>query len=423
MISYSLWSNREQWANLGGVNAPTSWWIGVCIGSSVWFAGWAFDTLPVQALGLYLTVVTGTAVLLGKGSLHSFVIQIAIIIFALPVWFELIPLLQSVSTSAVQTFLSLLGVIVYFNGFLIETPRGVFEIADSCSGLGFLLAGLALFSFLLLDLKFDLRRTVIVIGAVVLFAMLSNWIRIILIVLAGYHYGFSHPIVSEHVLFGWIVFMVLGSAPAYFGMRWLAKYQVEKTISHRVEFATIKAKRILSLVAIVAAFPTYAFLIPHLTTDQSEANTKNIDSSTASTASLGWEPRIDGVDFVEFYTIESDGQVLERFIGGYKKQPYSIQLVDKWRGLIPAEWQYTKFAKEGDAKHYLLLTKPYGNDRIAVKYWFEIGGMIATSRHGAKVQRAIAKLQGREDISLHAVAALCEEENCQNALQALHTVE
>ena len=105
------------------------------------------------------------------------------------------------------------------NGDVVTIPSGQFHIAAGCSGLHFFIVGLAI-AALAGEIHRDRPRTrLLLLVAGGLLAMLSNWLRVYLIILAGYLTDMQHYLVRvDHYKFGWVVFAV---AMAFFF--WIAK--------------------------------------------------------------------------------------------------------------------------------------------------------------------------------------------------------
>jgi exosortase/archaeosortase family protein len=107
----------------------------------------------------------------------------------------------------VRVLLSLVGIPVYFDGLEFQIAAGRFEIAGGCSGLHFFIVGIAI-SVLYGEINNDTRATrikLVVLG--ILFALLTNWIRISIIIVTGHLTQMQHYLVNqEHYSFGWGMF-------------------------------------------------------------------------------------------------------------------------------------------------------------------------------------------------------------------------
>lgn len=123
--------------------------------------------------------------------------------FAIPLWGEANDWLQAATVHAVAALLKVTGVVAFVDGNTVHLARGVFEIAGGCSGLHFFIIALAL-AALYGEINDDsvLTRLELLALATVL-ALLTNWLRVYLIILAGYLTDMQHYLVRvEHYRFG-----------------------------------------------------------------------------------------------------------------------------------------------------------------------------------------------------------------------------
>jgi exosortase A len=135
---------------------------------------------------------------------------IAFLFFSIPVWDALTPHLQTLSAAMVGHMLHLSGISAYVDGSLVHIGVGTFEIAGGCSGLHFVMVGLAL-GALYGELGRDSIKTrALLLGIAFFLALAANWLRVYVIVVAGDLTNMQHYLVRvEHYRFGWIVFAVM----------------------------------------------------------------------------------------------------------------------------------------------------------------------------------------------------------------------
>ena len=136
----------------------------------------------------------------------------AVLIFIFPFWGILTPILQKMSVAAVTFIMGFTGVPTYVQAQFVTIPAGVFEIADGCSGLRYLIVSLAISSlFIFLYIK-DTKRALMFFIIAILGALLTNWIRITALILIGQYTNMESSLMDDHNTFGWylyIPFMVL----------------------------------------------------------------------------------------------------------------------------------------------------------------------------------------------------------------------
>jgi exosortase A len=147
---------------------------------------------------------------LGARQARRAVFAVAFLYFAIPVWGEINAWLLAATVWAVDGLLHLTGVTAYVDGNVVHLAAGVFEIAGGCSGLHFFIVALAI-AALYGELNADrLTRRLQLLGLATVLALLTNWLRVYLIILAGYLTDMQHYLVRvEHYRFGWVVFVFL----------------------------------------------------------------------------------------------------------------------------------------------------------------------------------------------------------------------
>lgn len=145
------------------------------------------------------------------------------LLFSIPVWDYLNTSLQNLTTIVASSVIELTGIAVYIDGNFISIPYGTFEVAGGCSGLRYLMCTLVLALFYSQQKQENSFTTCLKLFSVaILFALLANWIRVIVIILIGYTSEMQSSIVQDHDVFGWYVY--IGTMiPAFFVLNWIEK--------------------------------------------------------------------------------------------------------------------------------------------------------------------------------------------------------
>ncbi|MEO8019984.1 MAG: exosortase A [Pseudomonadota bacterium] len=130
------------------------------------------------------------------------------LIFAIPAWDQINFLLQGATVKAVALLLKVTSIPAYVDGNLVHLAAGVFEVAGGCSGIHFFIVALALASLYgeVGDDPMKVRIRLMALGGAL--ALLANWLRVYIIVVAGYLTNMQHPLIKQHYNFGWAVFAV-----------------------------------------------------------------------------------------------------------------------------------------------------------------------------------------------------------------------
>ena len=134
---------------------------------------------------------------------------VAFFYFAVPSWSQLAPALQQLTITAMNGVLAITGPAAIISGDVIHIPNGNFRIEQGCSGLHFMIVGLAVAA-----LNGELRRDPWKIRFAQLalmagLAVLANWVRVYTVIEAGYLSNMQNYLVRvSHYWFGWGVFAV-----------------------------------------------------------------------------------------------------------------------------------------------------------------------------------------------------------------------
>ena len=175
--------------------------------SALWVVFWKAGLQDLQLIVLPPMILTALVAALGLAVGRRLAFPILFLYFALPLWGQANGLLQSATVKAVGVLIWVTGLPAIITGNLVTVPSGTFEIADGCSGLHFLIAGAAiaaLYGELFREPLPRRLRWVALMGAL---ALASNWIRVFVIIVAGYLTQMQTFLVTvDHYWFGWAVF-------------------------------------------------------------------------------------------------------------------------------------------------------------------------------------------------------------------------
>jgi EpsI family protein len=179
--------------------------------SIAWLVFWRAGIQELHIL--LLPALMGLAIFAALGFRAALVVAfpLGFLYFATPAWGIFIEPLRSLTISAVGLLAPLMGIPAQIHGDLVSMPGiGAFEIQSGCSGVNFLVAGLAIAALLGEVEQATLLRRALLLGVMSVLAILSNWIRVLAVIDAGYTTNMRHVLVSRgHYAFGWVLFTVV----------------------------------------------------------------------------------------------------------------------------------------------------------------------------------------------------------------------
>jgi EpsI family protein len=127
--------------------------------------------------------------------------------FALPVWELISAPLQSLTAFASLWLTRLAGIPVTMDERIIYIPEGWFEIAGGCNGLHFLIVALAVAAAHGEIHRDSVRSRLWLLGIAAALALVTNWVRVLIIIVAGHATDMQHFLVRiDHYYFGWFLF-------------------------------------------------------------------------------------------------------------------------------------------------------------------------------------------------------------------------
>ncbi len=105
---------------------------------------------------------------------------------------------------------------VTWENFYVQVPTGLYEVAEGCAGLNFLLVAIALSTlFAYLTYRSWTARILCVVISIVV-SIVANWVRVFGIIYIAHLTDSQAEIVADHLLYGWFYFAFI-----MFGLMWL----------------------------------------------------------------------------------------------------------------------------------------------------------------------------------------------------------
>jgi EpsI family protein len=266
---------------------------------------------------------------------------------AIPVWDHLVPLLQSMSTHVTEGTLGLLGVPTEVEGFNVTIPEGKFSIVEGCSGKRYFLISIALAAIAGYTQGVRGRRFVVLLTAAAVAALLTNWIRIVIVIYAGHLSNMQHYLIAtEHLSLGYALYVPLLLFIFVLAKRWAM-------FSPALERATIgsadKSKPFFGLFwslapplsMILLAITVMAVSVPPTDSHPLLARAPLLTDQWQGPlpAREGWQPAFSGASDELRMSYAREKQRLEIYANVYGPQVPGRELVYFSNSIVPAaEW-------------------------------------------------------------------------------------
>ncbi len=195
--------------------APSIWWPGllaVAAACFIWVLGSFAGLNLFRQIGAVALLPASALVLLGPRVCAGLVFPLAYLGFLVPFGDELIAPLQSITAKLTIALTHLSGIPAEVNGVFIDTPAGLFEVAEACSGVKFLIAMVALGALVANICFVSWRRRALFMALAIVAPILANGVRAWGTIYVAQSKGAAYAGGVDHIIYGWIFFAVVIAA-------------------------------------------------------------------------------------------------------------------------------------------------------------------------------------------------------------------
>jgi|TARA_R110002060_G_scaffold78053_2_gene90498 exosortase A len=305
----------------------------------------------------------------------------AYLVFLLPMWGSLTSILQTVSVFSVEVIMGYTGIPTFVEAPYVSIPAGTFEIADGCSGLRYLIVSLAistLFSFLYIKNR---KKALLFIFIAILGALLTNWIRITLLILIGHWTDMTHSLMNDHNSFGWYIY-----APFMIGLFWFGNKISDHDLTNSAEFKTSNETVLKSGVLIVLFAITFS------------STTMRALTSPATDMNISLEQPYPIVKFYNDVIIHKNTPEKKHLEFRYSFAELDSKPTYFENKFIPDGWGV--MSKQSTNKEMVFIVKS-GSKIGTVTYYFQQGQFITSNMKEFKVHRIKNLVDNASRVSLH----------------------
>ncbi len=241
--------------------------VGVSIKPSLWGMSAVFLLVPLWILARLTAVqVVEHAVAialipafivatLGRELASRIAFPLLFLGFALPVSDAFVPFLVEVTADISSFLLSVFGVPAYREGRYLTLPGASFVIADVCSGVRYLMAGLmvtTLFGYL--HFRSIGRQLLFAVSAAVIL-IIANGVRAFIVMAIASASNLKYLGGKDHILFGWLLFAIVVFTFLWLGSRYADKPSMksgERSADNEAEHSKTRHPIRLTVILVVS---------------------------------------------------------------------------------------------------------------------------------------------------------------------------
>lgn len=188
---------------------------------ALWRAGEGLGINLIAQAGAVAAVQAAVVTVLGVRASLVLALPLAFAAFLVPFGDEIIPPLQMITAQIAIALTHASGVPARIEGIHIDTPAGLFIVAEACSGVKFLIAMVTLGVLVCATRFASWRRRAAFMAACVIVPVLANGVRAFATIYVAQFVGAEKATGFDHIVYGWVFFAIvvavlLGAAWRFF---------------------------------------------------------------------------------------------------------------------------------------------------------------------------------------------------------------
>ena len=389
----------------------------------LWFVAIITDTKVIELSLLPFIFILAYSSMIGIQSSRLILAALIYLIFAVPFWNFLVPPLQYIATYVNEFALRMIGLPIFIEDTMVSTPVGTFEIEGGCSGIRYLIVTIALGYFYSLINYKKLKTITILLGLSVIFPMVTNWIRIYIIILAGHYSEMESSLVDDHVGFGWVLYGI-SLVPLFFIAQNMAKKEateidVNQQDNNLSDSESRPFNRTYYLLPVVLLISTALFSnFLKQSVPESHKTIANPDAEhpwLGPIYSSGWKPNYNNASIEKnlLFLGKDNTPDISLHIFYYGQQSQDTELINELNTI--ADYHIIKHSQTEYFKNHKInenILEISASENRLVWYWFNVHNKNIEKPITAKLYQALERIEGKTSSSLIAISASCQQPKC-----------
>lgn len=413
IVPISVWVAYQRWNDVRTVPLKPSLYglVGLVAAGMVWMLGWLADVNSIQQFALIFMYQASFVAVMGVSAARAMAFPLFYLLFMVPFGLELVPMLQQFTATFVVKAIELTGIPVFSDGIFISIPKGNFEVAETCSGVRFLIASVAL-GALFSNISFkSWKRRLAVITLAVAIPVIANGFRAYGIVMIAHLSDMKYAVGADHIIYGWIFFSFVIVVLILVGMTFSDRHVGDHDVPSLVPELPSAGRSTLIKFAVVAALvaatmPAYSLVIsPPEPGDQTIAAAPvEIRGAASWQKSIEqrrpWVPVFVNADREGVEVYGKGTAEISVYVAHYASQGPGRELVQYSNLAAGQGWGVSDVSSgeitiNGESSTYQESRIVAGPMARTVWLWYSVDGTVTSNRYAVKMLSAWSKLRGR----------------------------
>lgn len=412
---YLVWKSAPWEQSYGRLDAFHSAPASVLLLSLSWFLAYAINIQIIEQLLLIPLLAAILATVFGWRSVFEQRFLLLFLIFAIPVWGSLNGLLLYGANAVVGELVRFIEMPALIKGSSIYIPYGHILIADGCSGLRYFVIAITL-AYLMGYLNgYREKQLAVLIVIAAILGLVTNWLRIFILITIGYYTKMESSLMQDHELFGWALFALI-CLPAIYFAPVVKRAEPERGPQVSV---TLGGLKLILLVVLTAIGPVLALLATLALS--SGVQERPVETATRGDIdSMPMMVKAPAGGYTEVTRVDSG---IYRQIDRYRREDINDKLVPYLPRLFDNQsWQqYSRQTIDIGTRQVVeaIFQEKNRSLRVAQLQWFVVGDYPTHSPVVAKLLQVPAVIQGQNEFQIITLQLECQTRDCEEARRRL----
>lgn len=321
--AYLIWGSRKELAALTPTAFPKALWLMLPVAAAA-FVGALASINEVEQLALVAFAQVLALAVLGPAVYRVILFPALFLFFLVPMGGYLIGPLQHFTTWFIDHGLTLLGILHFTEGNMVELANGTFQVAEACAGLRFLIATVAVGALFAYMSYRRWNKIALFMLACVIVPIIGNGLRALGIVLLAHFSDNRVAVGADHLVYGWGFSVAILAALMWVGAKFSddirpAAPPAMPATAPRPQLLPLTVLLGLIAIAAVPAFAAWQSGRARAVDAEAFASPPTLPGFTTAAVSHDWAPGFQAPDAMLAFALRRDGAPVDVFVDYYDR--------------------------------------------------------------------------------------------------------